>query len=109
MGKLAYITIGGPKPSMADPDPRGKVVIVDRTTHKIVHELTGPKFTGDPHAIWGTSDGRLYVGHERGNRVTVIKTGNPDDPSDDKVQGTVTGSAKDLAFMKRLIDIVIKP
>lgn len=109
VGKLAYITIGGPKPSMADPDPRGKVVIVDRTTHKIVHELTGPKFTGDPHAIWGTSDGRLYVGHERGNRVTVIKTGNPDDPSDDKVQGTVTGSAKDMAFMKRLIDIVIKP
>lgn len=109
VGKLAYVTIGGPAPSTANPDPEGKLVVVDRATRRIVHELTGAAFTGDPHAVWGTSDGRLYVGHERGNRVTVIATGNPDDPSDDRVEGTVTGSPKDLAFMKRLIDIVIKP
>ena len=109
VGKLAYITIGGPAPSSANPDPEGKIVIFDRTTHKIVQELTGPAWTGDPHGIWATSDGRLYVGHERGNRVTVINTGNADDPNDDKVEGTVTGSPKDLAFMKRLIDIVIRP
>lgn len=109
VGKLAYITIGGPAPTAANPDPEGKIVIVDRTTHRIVHELTGAGFTGDPHAIWATSDGRLYVGHERGNRVTVINTGKADDPLDDRVEGAVTGSPRDLAFMKRLIDIVIKP
>lgn len=109
VGKLAYITIGGPAPSSANPDPEGKIVIFDRTTHKIVQELTGPTWTGDPHGIWATSDGRLYVGHERGNRVTVINTGNADDPNEDKVEGSVTGSPKDLAFMKRLIDIVIRP
>lgn len=49
------------------------------------------------------------MGHERGNRVTVINTGSPDDPFDDKVEGTVTGSPRDLAFMKRLIDVVVKP
>lgn len=108
VGRLAYITIGGPPPSAANPDPEGKVVVVDRATRAIVHELTGPAFTGDPHAIWGTSDGRLYVGHERGNRVTVIRTGTPDDPRDDTVEGTVTGSPQDLAFMKRPIDLVIK-
>lgn len=110
MGKLAYITIGGPPPcAPAGVDREGKIVIVDRTTHKIVHELTGPAFTGDPHGIWATSDGRLYVGHERGNRVTIINTGNADDPFDDTVEGTVTGSPKDLGFMKQPIDIVIKP
>lgn len=109
VGKLAYITIGGPPPTPANPDPEGKIVIVDRATRRIVHELTGPAWSGDPHAIWATSDGRLYVGHERGNRVTVIHTGRPDDPFDDKVEGTVTGSPGDLAFMKRLIDIVIRP
>lgn len=109
VGKLAYITVGGPAPSLSNPDPEGKIVIFDRTTKKIVQELTGPAWTGDPHGIWATSDGRLYVGHERGNRVTVINTGNADDPNDDKVEETVTGSPKDLAFMKRLIDIVIRP
>lgn len=109
VGRLAYITIGGPAPSPSNPDPEGKIVIFDRTTKKIVQELTGPAWTGDPHGIWATSDGRLYVGHERGNRVTVINTGNGDDPNDDKAEGTVTGSPKDLAFMKRLIDIVIRP
>ncbi len=110
VGKLAYITIGGAPPcAPAGVDREGKIVIVDRTTHKIAHELTGPAFTGDPHGIWGTSDGKVYVGHERGNRVTVINTGNPDDPFDDRVEGTVTGSPKDLGFMKQPIDVVIKP
>lgn len=110
VGKLAYITIGGPPPcAPAGVDREGKIVIVDRTTRKIAHELTGPAFTGDPHGIWAASDGRLYVGHERGNRVTVINTGKADDPLDDKVEGIVTGSPKDLDFIKQPIDIVIKP
>jgi YVTN family beta-propeller protein len=110
VGKLAYITIGGPPPcAPAGSDREGKIVVVDRMTHKIVRELTGPAFTGDPHGIWAASDGRLYVGHERGNRVTVIRTGNPDDPMDDAVEGTVTGSTKDLSFIKQPIDIMIKP
>ncbi len=110
VGKLAYITIGGAPPcAPAGVEREGKIVIVDRAMHKIVHELAGPAFTGDPHGIWGTSDGKLYVGHERGNRITVISTGNPDDPFDDKVEGTVTGSPKDLGFVKQPIDIVIKP
>lgn len=109
-GKLAYITIGGAPPcAPAGTDREGKIVIVDRSTHKIVHELTGPAFTGDPHGIWGTSDGKLYVGHERGNRVTVIDLGAPDNPFDDRVEATVTGSGKDLSFMKQPIDVVIRP
>ncbi len=108
-GGLAYITIGGPKPSADSSDPEGKVVVIDRKTHKIVREFKGPMFTGDPHAIWGTSDGRLYIGHERGSRVTVINLGEPNDPADDEVETTVTGSESDLAFLKKPIDIVIKP
>ena len=108
VGNLAYITIGGPAPSAANPDPEGKIIIVDRTTRNIVNQLTGPSFTGDPHGIWASSEGKLFVTHERGNRVTVIRTNNPDDPFDDVLEGTVTGSAADLAFMKRLIDIVIR-
>ncbi|MEN8129314.1 MAG: hypothetical protein ABFS45_03780 [Pseudomonadota bacterium] len=74
VGKLAYISIGGPKPSAANPDPEGKVVVIDRTTHKIVKELSGPDFTGNPHGIWATSDReKPYLGHESGNRITVIK------------------------------------
>lgn len=109
VGRLAYITIGGPAPTPTNPDPEGKIVIVDRTSHRIVHELIGPAFTGDPHAIWATSAGQLYLGHERGNRVTVIQTRNPDDPRDDVVEGSVTGAPTDLAFLKRPIDIVVKP
>jgi len=41
--------------------------------------------------------------------VTVINTGKPDDPLDDRVEGVVTGSPRDLGFMKQPIDIVIKP
>lgn len=110
VGKLAYITVGGAPPcAPGGVDREGKIVIVDRPTHKVVHELTGPAWTGDPHGIWGSSDGRLYVGHERGNRVTVVNTGNPDDPLDDKVEGTVTGSARDVGFMKQPIDVVVGP
>lgn len=49
------------------------------------------------------------MGHERGNRVTIVSVGNPGDPADGRVEGTVTGLPADLAFMKRLIDVVIKP
>jgi hypothetical protein len=83
-------------------------VIIDRMTHQIVHELTGPAFTGDPYSIWG--DGRrVYIGHESGNRVTVVDVNNPDDPADDTVAGVVTGRASDMAFVKQPIDVVVKP
>lgn len=108
LGNLAYITVGGPEPTAQDPDPEGKVVVLNRTTHRIVRELTGPAFKGEPHGIWGTSDGKLLVGHERGNRVTVIATGKANNPRDDDVHGVVTGSPQQLAFMQRLIDIVVK-
>lgn len=110
VGPLAYVTIGGPPPcAPAGTDREGKVVILDRASHTVVHELTGPAFTGDPHGIWGTPDGRrLYIGHERGDRVTVLDTGRLEDPTDDRVLGTVTGSSEDLAFLKKPIDIVIK-
>jgi hypothetical protein len=109
VGGLAYLTVGGPASSATNPDPEGKIVIVDRATRTIVREFTGPDFTGEPHAIWATTAGQLYVGHERGNRVTVIHTGDPDDPLDDMVEGIVTGTPEDVAFIKRPIDIVIKP
>lgn len=109
VGKLAYITVGGPPPSAANPDPGGRIAIVDRQTHAIVHQLTGPAWTGEPHAVWATGDGRLYIGHEAGNRITVLNTGSADDPFDDFVEGTVTGSASDLAFMRGIIDLVIRP
>jgi len=109
VGKLAYITIGGAAPSAGNPDPEGNIVIVDRTTRAIVNRLTGPAFTGDPHGIWASSEGKLFVTHERGNRVSIIRTNDPNDPFDDVLEGTVSGSAADLAFMKRLIDIVIRP
>ena len=113
--RLAYITIGGPLPCAPGGDPavepfkEGKIVIVDTRTHQIVHELTGPAFTGDPHGIWATSDGRLlYVGHESGNRITAIDLGNRNNPSDDAVLGVVSGSSTNLGFVKQPIDIVIK-
>ena len=109
VGNLAYFTIGGPAPSTEDNDPEGKIVIMNRSTHKIVRELTGIEFTGVPHGIWGASDGRLFVGHQTGNRVTVIDTRDPDDPDDDIVEGPVLGSRSDLEFIKEPIDIVIFP
>jgi DNA-binding beta-propeller fold protein YncE len=115
VGTLAYITIGGPLPCAPGGNPaveagkEGKIVIVDRASHLIVNELTGPAFTGDPHGVWGTVDGRrLYVGHESGNRITAIDTGDPNNPFDDVVLGAVTGSSADLGFVKQPIDVVIK-
>ncbi len=104
VGNLAYISIGGPKPSSANPDPEGKLVVIDRKTYKIVKEWTGPEFTGDPHGIWATSEAtKLYLGHERGGRVTVLKTNNPDDPNDDTILTTVSSPE-----MKQVVDIVIR-
>ncbi len=109
VGRFAYISVGGAQPDTTNPDPEGKVVVFDRFTYQVVREFTGQLFNGEPHGIWGTSDGKLLVGHERGNRVTVINTGNPNDAADDVVEGTVTGSASQLAFLKKPIDIVTKP
>lgn len=113
--RLAYITIGGPLPCAPGGDPaveaakEGKIVIVDTHTHQIVHELTGPAFSGDPHGIWGTPDGRLlYIGHESGNRVTAIDLGSGSNPFDDRVLGVVTGSPTDVGFIKQPIDVVIR-
>ena len=72
--------------------------------HAIVSQLTGPDWTGEPHAIARTPEGDLCVGPERGNRVTVLATGDPDDPQDDHVVTTITD-----ARMRRLIDIAVKP
>jgi YVTN family beta-propeller protein len=108
VGNLAYVTVAGPAPSSTDSDPEGKVVVIDRTTAPpaIVREFTGPAWTGEPHGIWATPDGRrLYIGHERGNRVTVLDVGqNPHSPDDDTVVGTITDP-----LMKQPIDVVIKP
>ena len=113
--RLAYITIGGPLPCAPGGDPNveplkeGKIVIVDTRSHRIVHELTGPAFTGDPHGIWATPDERLlYVGHESGNRITAIDLGNRDNPFDDVVLSVVSGSPANLGFVKQPIDVVIK-
>jgi DNA-binding beta-propeller fold protein YncE len=109
-GNFAYITVGGPAPSTLDPDPAGKIVVVDRTTHQIVRELTGLAWNGDPHGIWATPDGqRLYVGHERGNRVSVLDrapsvAGVLVDPGE-----TLIGSITDAVSLKQPIDVVIKP
>lgn len=109
IGPFAYLTVGGPEPSASNPDPEGKVVILDRATRTIVRELTGPDFAGEPHGIWADSRGRLLIGHERGNRVTVVDTGDPNNASDDHVLGPVTGSFDALRYIKRPIDIVIAP
>lgn len=109
IGDLAYVTVGGGVPSGANPDPEGKIVVMNRHTHRLVHELTGAAFTGEPHGIWGASGGKLYVGHERGNRITVIHTGDPNNPRDDAVMGTVQGSQEQLAFINRPVDLVVRP
>ena len=103
LGKLAYITSGGPTPCApaGAATRQGKVVILDRITHSVVRELSGPAFTGDPHGIWATGDGsRLFVGRESANQVSVIDTGKPNDPADDRVIATV-----DVG--KQPIDVVV--
>lgn len=104
VGNLAYVSVGGPAPNAPNPDPEGKIVIIDRAKHKIVKELTGPAFNGDPHAIWGTSHKTLLLGHERDNRVTVININDPAKWDDDSIETTISSS-----FMERPIDIVVKP
>lgn len=105
VARFAYVTTGGAAPcAPGGTDREGKLVIIDRDTRAIVRELTGPSWTGDPHGIWATSDQqRLYVGHERGNRVTVVDLGNPASPHDDAVVGTVSDP-----LMKQPIDLVVK-
>jgi YVTN family beta-propeller protein len=111
IGKLAYISIGGTPPCAPGSNParEGKIVVVDRTSHRIVHELTGAAWTGDPHGVWASpprpqGQQRLYVGHESGDRVTVVNTGDPDNPLDDAVETTLTEP-----LLKQPIDVVFKP
>lgn len=92
---LAYVTVGGPAPSAENPDPEGKVVVIDRSTRAVVAELTGPPWRGEPHGIWASGD-KLYVGHERGNRLTVVDLGDPAVASDDTVGPTVDGLGKPI-------------
>ena len=109
VGRLAYVSVAGPAPTVADPNPGGKIVILDRATHRVVRELTGSAFAGEPGALWATPDGRLYVAEVRANRIVVVNTGNPDDPADDKVVGTVVGPAGELSYLKRPVAIVANP
>ena len=109
VGRLAYVSVAGPTPTAAEPNPAGKIVILDRETHKVVRELTGSAFDGEPGALWATPDGRLYVAEARANRIVVVSTGDPNDPMDDKVIGTVTGSAGELSYLKRPVAIVANP
>lgn len=46
------------------------------------------------------------MGYETGNRVGIIRTGDPDDAADDTFVGSVGGSAADLAFLRKPIDVV---
>jgi YVTN family beta-propeller protein len=109
VGRLAYVTVGGPPPCApaGAPDREGPLHVIDRASRSVVGPVTAPAgtWTGDPHGIWASSDGRrLYVGHESGNRVTVVDTGaNPDDPRDDTVVATVTDPR-----MKQPVDLVTR-
>jgi DNA-binding beta-propeller fold protein YncE len=100
VGRYAYLTVAGP------PGGNGKIVILDRASHMVVREFTGPDFSGEPHGIWPTGNGKLYVGHEVGNRVGIIQTGDPNDAADDRFAGSVGGSAADRGFLRKPIDIV---
>lgn len=119
VGNLAYVTIGGPAAGTGAPDPMGGLVVINRQSHKVVAASPGfqgrpdvpvyapsgfTEWSGEPHGIWATADGRrLFVGHERGNRITVLDTGNANDPFDDAFIATVTEP-----LMKQPIDVVIK-
>ena len=119
VGKLAYVTVGGEAPCApaGNANREGKIVIVDRTSHKVVKELTGSTWTGDPHGIWATplpagspaaAGPLLYIGHESGDRVTVLDTKNPDDPTDDEVVKTISDSGAAVPYMRQPVDVVIK-
>jgi DNA-binding beta-propeller fold protein YncE len=109
-GDYAYVTIGGTPPcAPGGTDREGKIVMVNRMTRAVERELTGPTWTGDPHGIWTTPDQtRLYIGHERGNRVTVLGTGNPNNAADDAVLAVIAESGDNAALMRQPIDVVIK-
>jgi len=82
-------------------------------------------WTGDPHGIWATPDGRyVFVGHESGNRVTTIFRADPTDPSKDIVAGTisagssldasaqtcsVSGNVSPISCLRQPIDVVFQP
>ena len=92
------VTNNGPGPAdnvtMTDAVPAGATFVSET-------QLSGPAFTGDPHGIWATGDGsRLFVGRESANHVSVIDTGKPNDPADDRVIATV-----DVG--KQPIDVVV--
>ncbi len=98
VGPYAYISVAGA------PGQDGKVVIVDRSSKTIVHELTGPAWNGEPHGIWPAGGSKVYVGHEGGDRVTVLDVADPADPTDDTVAGTITDTNLD-----KPIDVVVAP
>ena len=103
LGGHAYVAVGGPAPDSTSPDPQGKVVIIELIGHRKVGEVTGPDYSGEPHAMWAINDSQIYLGHERGNRVSILDVRTPTSP---RVVGTVTGSPADLAFLRQPIDIV---
>src|SRR5215212_3145519 len=103
VGGHAYVAVGGPAPDSTSVDPPGKVVVLELTGHTKVGEATGPELGGEPHAMWAISDDQLYLGHERGNRVSVLDVRKPAHP---RVVRTITGLASDLSFLRQPIDIV---
>lgn len=98
IGPYAYVSVAGA------PGQDGKVVIVDRSSKTVVHELTGPAWSGEPHGIWPAGDSKVYVGHEGGDRVTVLDVGASGDATDDVVTGTITDR-----YLDKPIDVVVAP
>lgn len=96
IGPYAYVSVAGA------PGRDGKVVIFDRSSKTVVRELTGPAWSGEPHGIWLAGTTKLYVGHEGGDRVTVLDLGDLDDASDDAVEGTITDEN-----LEKPIDVVV--
>jgi DNA-binding beta-propeller fold protein YncE len=103
LGGHAYVAVGGPAPDNTSSDPQGKIVVMELTGHTKVGEVTGPDLQGEPHAMWAISDDELYLGHERGNRVSILNVSTPARP---RVVGLVTGSAANLSFLRQPIDVV---
>lgn len=96
VGRFAYVSVAGP------PGGEGKIVVIDRGSKEIVHELTGPEWAGEPHGIWEAGPAKLYVGHEAGNKVSVLDVGEISDPSDDVVAGVITDPS-----LRKPIDVVV--
>ena len=96
VGPFAYVSIAGA------PGQPGKIVIVRRTSKTVAAELTGPAWTGEPHGIWQAGETKLYVGHEAGNKVTVLQLNQVNDPRDDTVSSTITDH-----HLEKPIDVVV--